>query len=57
VNTVADNLNNVHCIFQELENMGVILPMGDYQYAYGVIEEARDMASATDCGEMKEQGS
>jgi hypothetical protein len=57
VNTVADGLNNVHCIFQELENMGIILPMGDYQYAYSVIEEARDMASAADCGEMQEQES
>lgn len=57
MNTVADGLNNVHCIFQELENMGIILPMGDYQYAYSVIEEARDMASAADCGEMQEQES
>lgn len=39
---MAKRLNNVHCIIQELENAGVELPMGDYDYVYRAIEEARE---------------
>jgi len=43
--TLSDKLNNVHCIIQELERAGVDLPMGDYEYIYDVLEEARDKES------------
>lgn len=38
---MAERLNNVHCIIQELENAAVELPMGDYDYVYRAIEDAR----------------
>lgn len=40
---LSEQLNNIHCVFQELENVGVELPMGDYQQIYLVLEEARDI--------------
>ena len=39
---MAENLNYVHCVFQELEDMGIELPMGDYEMVYKTVEEARD---------------
>jgi len=37
-----DHLNFIHCVFQELEDMGVDLPMGDYNLMYDMIERIRD---------------
>jgi hypothetical protein len=34
----------LHCLFQELENMGVVLPIGDYMYVYSLLEEMRGTA-------------
>jgi len=39
---MTENLNYVHCVFQELEGMGIELPMGDYDMVYKMLEEARD---------------
>ena len=38
----AESLNWIHSLLQELESQGVALPMGDYTYAYGLIENVRD---------------
>lgn len=32
----------LHSLFQELEDMNVELPMGDYHYVYWIIESVRD---------------
>jgi hypothetical protein len=40
-----NELEWLHALFQELENAGVELPMGDYEYVYGIIEEMRDNES------------
>ena len=39
---LIENLNYVHCVFQELEVMGIELPMGDYDMLYEMVEYARD---------------
>ena len=39
---LAERLNWLHCLVQELENGGVELPMGDYTDVYGIIEDARE---------------
>lgn len=38
----TESLNWLHSLIQELEREGVTLPMGDYNYAYGLIENVRD---------------
>lgn len=38
----AESLNWIHSLLQELESQDVALPMGDYTYAYGLIENVRD---------------
>lgn len=38
----TESLNWLHSLLQELESQGVALPMGDYNYAYGLIESVRD---------------
>jgi hypothetical protein len=38
-------LDWLHSLFQELEDQGVELPMGDYHYVYGLIENIRDRES------------
>ena len=40
--TLMEHLNYVHCVLQELENIGIELPMGDYGVVYRMVEEARD---------------
>lgn len=37
-----ESLNWLHSLLQELEREGVTLPMGDYNYAFGLIEDVRD---------------
>jgi hypothetical protein len=39
---LAEQLNNLHCIVQELETSGVELPMGTYEGIYNTLEEARE---------------
>jgi hypothetical protein len=39
---IHENLNFVHCVLQELETMGVELPMGDYDMLYAMVESGRD---------------
>ena len=38
----TESLNWLHSLIQELELEGVTLPMGDYNYAFGLIEDVRD---------------
>lgn len=35
-------LDWIHSLFQELENKGVDLPMGDYQVVYSMLEDLRE---------------
>jgi len=39
---LAERINWLHCLVQELEDHKVELPMGDYTDVYGIIEEARE---------------
>jgi len=39
---IHENLNFIHILFQELENLNIELPMGDYGTAYEMLESARD---------------
>tara|TARA_R110000744_G_scaffold143489_1_gene255437 strand:+ start:657 stop:827 length:171 start_codon:yes stop_codon:yes gene_type:complete len=39
---VAEQLNWIHCLFQEIENSGYELPMGTYEIVYSILEDARD---------------
>ena len=38
----AEQLNWIHCLFQEIENSGYELPMGTYEIVYSILEDARD---------------
>jgi hypothetical protein len=38
----ADQIEWLHCLIQELEAAGVVLPMGDYGTVYEVIENIRE---------------
>jgi hypothetical protein len=38
----VEKLNYIHCVFQELEDMNIVLPMGDYNLMYDIIEDIRD---------------
>lgn len=40
---LAERINWLHCLMQELEDNGVELPMGDYNDVYGILEDAREM--------------
>jgi hypothetical protein len=42
---LAERVNWLHCMVQELEDAGVTLPMGDYTDVYGIIEDAREALS------------
>ena len=42
MNNVAEQLNWIHCLFQEIENSGYELPMGTYEIVYSILEDARD---------------
>jgi hypothetical protein len=39
---IVQGLEWVHCLLQELENQKVELPMGDYEIALTLVEEARE---------------
>lgn len=41
----AEQINFVHCVFQELETQNVSLPMGDYNQIYGYLEDVRELLS------------
>lgn len=42
IEQLEEKLNYVHCVFQELETMGINLPIGDYNLCYSYLEEARE---------------
>lgn len=42
VDTYVEKLNFIHCVFQELEDQGIALPMGDYNLMYDILEDIRD---------------
>ena len=37
-----EKLNFIHCLFQELEDKGIDLPIGDYSLIYDMLEDIRD---------------
>jgi hypothetical protein len=39
----AEKINYVHCVFQELETLGISLPMGDYNLMYSYLEDIREL--------------
>ena len=39
---VSEKLNFIHCLFQEMEELRISLPMGDYTLVYDIIEDIRD---------------
>ena len=39
----SEKINYVHCVFQELETLGISLPMGDYDLMYSYLEEIREL--------------
>lgn len=39
---LEEKLNYVHCVFQELETMGINLPIGDFNLCYSYLEETRE---------------
>jgi hypothetical protein len=41
--TNAGKINYVHCVFQELETLGISLPMGDYNLMYSYLEDIREL--------------
>lgn len=45
---LADRLNTVHCIMQELQAAEVELPMRDYAYVYAALECAREALADDD---------
>lgn len=38
----VDQVEYVHCLFQELESAGISLPMGDYMLVYDILESIRE---------------
>ena len=38
---MAEQMNNIHCLIQELEN-GIEITEGDYQFIYRYLEIARE---------------
>jgi len=43
-----EKINYVHCVFQELEDLNVSLPMGDYNLIYSYLEEVREFLNTTE---------
>lgn len=43
----TDDINTIHCIFQELQNAGVDLPIRDYDFVYETLEVAREPREGT----------
>lgn len=39
----TEKINYIHCLFQEMEDKNINLPMGDYNLVYDVLEEIRDL--------------
>jgi len=39
---MEEKTNYVHCVFQELEVLGIPLPIGDYNLMYSYLEEIRE---------------
>lgn len=39
----VEKLNFIHCLFQELEDKNISLPMGDYNLIYDILEDIRDL--------------
>jgi len=39
---LEEKINYVHIVFQELEDMAISLPIGDYNLCYSYLEEARE---------------
>ncbi len=39
---MEEKANYVHCVFQELESLGIALPIGDYNLVYSYLEEIRE---------------
>lgn len=37
-----DRVEYIHCLFQELENLNIGLPMGDYMLVYDILEDIRE---------------
>lgn len=37
-----DQVEYIHCLFQELESAGIQLPMGDYMVVYDILESLRE---------------
>lgn len=37
-----DRVEYIHCLFQELENLNIGLPMGDYMLIYDILEDIRE---------------
>lgn len=37
-----DRVEYIHCIFEELENLNIGLPMGDYTLVYDILEDIRE---------------
>ena len=40
--SLAEQINFVHCLIQELETLNVSLPMGDYSLVYQYLEDVRE---------------
>ena len=43
-----EKINYVYCVFQELEDLNVSLPMGDYNLIYSYLEEVREFLYTTE---------
>ena len=41
LNLMAEQMNNIHCLIQDLEN-GIEITEGDYQFIYRYLEIARE---------------
>lgn len=42
VRDAVDGLTFIHCVFQELQDNNIALPMGDYNLMYDILESVRD---------------
>lgn len=41
-NLKIDRIEYIHCLFQELEDLNISLPMGDYMLVYDILEDIRE---------------
>lgn len=39
---LVEKINYIHCVFQELQDRGIDLPMGDYNLMYDILEDIRE---------------